>query len=115
MVVGTHILVNAKSHALAALLDNDLFKQFILQTITDFDLVQVGHVFYSFPEGGFTSVVCLTESHLAVHTWPELNYYTCDVYLCDYSRNNYELTIKLANAIKLYFDSYDIKEQLVNR
>jgi S-adenosylmethionine decarboxylase len=115
LVVGTHILVNAKSNSAELLFDKKLFESFILQTLNAFDLVQVGHVFHSFPEGGFTSVICLTESHLAIHTWPEFNYYTCDVYLCDYTRNNYDLTIKLANAVKNYFNSFDIKEQVITR
>lgn len=115
MVVGTHILLNAKSNESTTLLDKDGFENFILKKLVELSLVQVGSVFHSFNNGGFTSVVCLTESHLAIHTWPELNYYTSDVYLCDYTRNNYELTIKLADAIKLYFDSYDIKEQIVTR
>ncbi len=115
MVVGTHILINAKSPEAKLLFDKKLFEDFILQTLTDFDLVQVGHVFHGFSEGGFTSVICLTESHLAIHTWPEFKYYTCDVYLCNYTRNNYDLTVKLANAIKQYFNSFDIKEQIINR
>jgi S-adenosylmethionine decarboxylase len=115
LVVGTHILVNAKSPSIELLNDKQPFEDFILKTIDEFDLVQVGHVFHDFDGGGFTSVICLTESHLAIHTWPEFNYYTCDVYLCDYTRNNYELTVKLASAIKLYFKSYDIKEQIINR
>ena len=115
MVVGTHILINAKSHQVNLLLDKTLFESFILATINEFGLEQVGHVFHGFDAGGFTSVICLTESHLAIHTWPEFNFYTCDIYLCDYTRNNKELTIKLANTIKQYFNSYDVKEQIVAR
>lgn len=115
MVTGTHILINAKSPGAELLLNKTPFEDFILQTLSNLELVQVGHVFHSFEGGGFTSVVCLTESHLAIHTWPELGYYTCDVYLCDYSRNNYALSLQLANAIKSYFSSYDIHEQIIER
>jgi S-adenosylmethionine decarboxylase len=115
LVVGTHILINAKTQSVDQLFDKKLFEDFILKTLADFDLVQVGHVFHGFDQGGFTSVICLTESHLALHTWPEFNFYTCDIYLCDYTRRNYELTVKLAHAIKLYFNSYDINEQIINR
>jgi S-adenosylmethionine decarboxylase len=115
LVVGTHILINAKSPLAELLFDKKQFEEFILKTLAELELIQVGHVFHGFPEGGFTSVICLTESHLAIHTWPEFRYYTCDVYLCDYTRNNYDLTITLANTIKSYFSSYDIKEQIINR
>ncbi len=115
MVVGTHILLNAKSSSLDLLQSKLLFEEFILKTINDLELVQVGAVFHGFDEGGFTCVVCLTESHLAIHTWPEFSYYTADVYLCDYTRNNYDLTILLSNKIKEYFSSYEIKEQIISR
>jgi S-adenosylmethionine/arginine decarboxylase-like enzyme len=35
------------------------------------------------PAGGVTGVVLLAESHLAVHTWPELGAVTLDVYVCN--------------------------------
>jgi S-adenosylmethionine decarboxylase len=115
LVPGTHILINAKAQQEHRLLDKPAFEQFITQALIDFSLVQVGQVFHSFDGGGFTSVVCLTESHLAIHTWPEFQYYTCDIYLCDYTRNNYNLTLQLAEAVKEYFKSYDIKEQIIER
>ena len=32
--------------------------------------------------------VVLAESHLAVHTWPELDAVTLDLYVCNHSRDN---------------------------
>lgn len=37
---------------------------------------------------GATGAVVLAESHLAVHTWPELDAVTIDLYVCNYSRDN---------------------------
>ncbi len=48
----------------------------------------VAHTFYQFPEGGATGAVVLAESHLAVHTWPELRAVTLDIYLCNYRQDN---------------------------
>lgn len=115
MVAGTHILINACAQEDDRLLDTQAFETFIAATLDRFGLVQVGHVLHAFEGGGFTSVVCLTESHLALHTWPEYHYYTCDIYLCDYTRQNYELTCQLAEEVKAYFNSYDIKEQIIQR
>lgn len=39
-------------------------------------------------QGGITGVVLLAESHLAVHTWPELGGVTLDVYVCNYGTDN---------------------------
>ena len=35
-----------------------------------------------------TGVVLLAESHVAVHTWPELRAVTLDVYVCNVGRDN---------------------------
>jgi S-adenosylmethionine decarboxylase len=37
---------------------------------------------------GITGVVLLAESHLAVHTWPELGAATLDVYVCNLGTDN---------------------------
>jgi S-adenosylmethionine decarboxylase len=37
---------------------------------------------------GITGVVLLAESHLAVHTWPELSAATLDVYVCNLGGDN---------------------------
>lgn len=39
-------------------------------------------------QGGITGVVLLAESHLAVHTWPELGGVTLDVYVCNFGADN---------------------------
>ena len=55
-------------------------------------LTAVGELFHRFEPGraptarapaGITGVVLLAESHLAVHTWPELEAATLDVYVCN--------------------------------
>jgi S-adenosylmethionine decarboxylase proenzyme len=38
--------------------------------------------------GGVTGVVLLEESHVCVHTWPELRCVTLDVYVCSVSKDN---------------------------
>lgn len=39
--------------------------------------------FHEFGEGmGITGVVVLSESHLSLHTWPEINLMTFDIYMC---------------------------------
>jgi S-adenosylmethionine decarboxylase len=42
----------------------------------------------SFPGAGATGALVLAESHLAVHTWPELDAVTLDLYVCNHSRDN---------------------------
>jgi S-adenosylmethionine decarboxylase len=60
-------------------------------------LTPVGELFHRFepaPDvdrsalGGVTGVVLLAESHLAVHTWPEIEAATLDVYVCNLGADN---------------------------
>ncbi|MBR1486876.1 MAG: adenosylmethionine decarboxylase [Synergistaceae bacterium] len=38
--------------------------------------------FNKFPPNGVSGVVVISESHLSVHTWPEVNYMALDIYTC---------------------------------
>ena len=52
-------------------------------------LSPVGELFHRFPPpGGVTGVVLLAESHVAVHTWPEMDAVTLDVYVCNFGGDN---------------------------
>lgn len=39
-------------------------------------------VFHKFSPQGVSGVVVISESHLAIHTWPELGYAALDVFTC---------------------------------
>ena len=39
-------------------------------------------------QGGSTGAVVLAESHLAIHTWPERDGATLDVYVCNFTCDN---------------------------
>lgn len=56
-------------------------------------LTVVGQLFYAFRDAtgqpaGVTGTVVLAESHLALHTWPEISAVTLDVYVCNFSDDN---------------------------
>ena len=56
-------------------------------------LTPVGKLCHTFPPtpegpGGVTATVLLAESHVCVHTWPELRAVTLDVYVCNMSTDN---------------------------
>jgi len=39
--------------------------------------------FHKFSPQGVTGVVVIAESHLSIHTWPELNYAALDLFTCN--------------------------------
>ena len=51
-------------------------------------LTIVGDRFHQFEPQGVTGTVLLAESHLAIHTWPEIGFVTVDVYVCNYTTDN---------------------------
>jgi len=73
--------------------DGDALRALCLGAIERAGLRSVGSLFYPFigDDGqaqGVTGVVLLVESHLAVHTWPELRSVTADVYVCNVGADN---------------------------
>ena len=54
-------------------------------------VAELFHAFAPAPQAGpagVTGVVLLAESHLAVHTWPEIGAATLDVYVCNVGVDN---------------------------
>ncbi|HMW24637.1 MAG TPA: adenosylmethionine decarboxylase [Burkholderiaceae bacterium] len=63
------------------------------RTIAAAGLTVVGELFHRFTpapgqtQTGVTGLLLLAESHLALHTWPELGVVTLDVYVCNRDRD----------------------------
>jgi S-adenosylmethionine decarboxylase len=73
----------------------------------------VGESFYQFGgAGGVTGTVLLGESHLAIHTWPESDAVTLDVYVCNYSTDNSGMAESLFGRVVTLLDP---EEKLVTR
>ena len=64
-----------------------------VKTVEAAGLQAVGRLFHGFPgtpdgPGGVTATVLLAESHLCVHTWPEQQGVTIDVYVCNFGADH---------------------------
>lgn len=42
----------------------------------------VGETFHKFKPIGITGVLAIAESHISIHTWPEYNYASVDIFSC---------------------------------
>lgn len=47
-------------------------------------------IFHKFNPQGVSGVVIISESHLTIHTWPELGYAAVDVFTCGDTVNPWE-------------------------
>jgi spermidine synthase len=75
------------------LVDRGVLQEACIRLVRGAGLTVVGDDFHQFGNfedqpGGVTGLVLLAESHLAVHTWPELNAVTLDVYVCNFKHDN---------------------------
>ena len=70
----------------------DALRELCLAVCSVPGLTPVGQIFHQFGSdaepAGATGAVILAESHLAVHTWPELKAVTLDLYVCNFSQDN---------------------------
>lgn len=83
-------------------------------------LTVVDELFYAFPPfegepGGITGTVLLAESHLALHTWPEQQAVTLDVYVCNFSTDNSDKAHLLLESLVELFEPVDANRQSLLR
>jgi len=97
------------------LLDGSGVKEQCLRLVADSGLTTMDANFHQFDGGGFTGMVLLAESHLALHTWPERQGVTIDVYVCNYSADNSEKAKQLFDGIVGLFQPAEIARHAVDR
>ena len=86
------------------LLDGASMRERCLALVNDAGLTVMDANFHQFDGGGYTGIVLLAESHLALHTWPEKQGLTLDVYVCNYSADNSAKARKLFEALIALFE-----------
>lgn len=94
-MTGLHLIADLHDCRCAAefLFDAQGLEAFCMAACTRHGLTVVGHLFHAFHDAagnpaGVTGAIVLAESHLAVHTWPEVAGVTLDVYVCNFSGDN---------------------------
>ncbi|MEQ8176071.1 MAG: adenosylmethionine decarboxylase [Syntrophomonadaceae bacterium] len=67
-------------------------------------------VFHKFSPQGVSGVVVISESHLAIHTWPELGYAAVDVFTCGEKVNPWDACNYLAEKFGAeYVNASEVK------
>ena len=102
--------------ASALLTDPALLEVCCVKAVAAAGLAQVNQLFHAFaPGAGVTGVVLLAESHLAVHTWPEIAGVTLDVYVCNYGSDNSARAHALFAALRAAFQPTDVQSHALQR
>jgi S-adenosylmethionine decarboxylase proenzyme len=115
---GLHLTADLRGCAVAHPLmrDASALRRRCLEAVAEVGLRAVGELFHPFPApGGVTGVVLLAESHLAVHTWPELDAVTLDVYVCNLHADNSARAQALLAALEAAFGARERQHHRVQR
>jgi S-adenosylmethionine decarboxylase len=100
----------------AAHTDPAALRALCLAAVAASGLRAVGELFHRFPApGGVTGMVLLAESHVAVHTWPELAAVTIDVYVCNLGSDNTAAAQALMAALVAAFKPAAVQSQRLQR
>jgi len=83
-------------------------------------LTVVGEHWHKFPPhlgepGGVTGMLLLAESHLAVHTWPERDAVTLDLYVCNFTEDNSQRARALMSTLVDAFLPGRVQSQQLQR
>jgi S-adenosylmethionine decarboxylase len=121
---GLHLTADLRGCAptLPAMTELDALRRLCLGAVRAAGLAPVGELFHRFPPPpdeaapvGITGVVLLAESHLAVHTWPEIGAVTLDVYVCNFGTENSAKAHALTDALEAAFAPTQVERHALRR
>jgi len=112
---GLHLLSEFSTDKPNLLQSSAPCRQLFDQLIATYQLTKVGEVYHDFDGGGFTAMVCLTESHMSIHTWPEYAMATFDVFLSNYQNENDDKARAIYQAVIAFFEGVEMQKNEVKR
>lgn len=80
--LGQHSLFDLHDCDAALLADQEVVRSVLLDAVRKSGGTIVTDIFHQFSPHGVSGVVVITESHLAIHTWPERNFAAVDLFTC---------------------------------
>ena len=114
-LLGLHVLLTLKTNHISKLTNCNSFIVFVNTLLQENNLELIGQTSHIFENNSFTIAFCLKESHICIHTWPEINQLTTDVYLCNYSCDNTQKVKDISNKIAQYFEATIVKRNEIER
>lgn len=84
--IGNHVIVDAWGVPCDLLNDADRIQRALEAAIDAEGASLIDLCVHRFHPEGVTATALLAESHISIHTWPELGYYAADLFFCG-SRN----------------------------
>lgn len=112
---GLHLIATLTSKEFAKLETYEACKQLMNEIVERNSLKNLGEVYHNFTPHGFTAVVCLSESHMSLHTWPEFEKINLDIYLSNHERVNDSIVESIFDALVVFFHAEIVSKTLIKR
>ena len=97
--LGHHLLIELYGCPQDRLNDAPFLERTLEDSARDAGATVVISSFYPFSPHGVSGVVVITESHLAIHTWPERGFAAVDVFTCGDTVDSNVIALAIVKAI----------------
>jgi S-adenosylmethionine decarboxylase len=98
--LGRHIIVELSGCEEEVINDLSKVESLMNEAAKRANATIIKSVFHKFSPVGVSGVVVISESHLSIHTWPELGYAAIDIYTCGSSTKPFKACYFLAQKFK---------------
>lgn len=98
--LGRHVLAELHGCTFEALDDPEKVKNYMIKAAVLAGAEVRESVFHKFSPQGVSGVVIISESHLTIHTWPELGYAAVDVFTCGDKINPWDACKHLSEMLQ---------------
>jgi S-adenosylmethionine/arginine decarboxylase-like enzyme len=116
-MIWLHIVADLKKidFEILELTENKLWN-FITNVLIEVWLTELWSYYHTFSNPDeITWVIALAESHITFHTWPEKDYVSLDIFVCNVENNNSEKAKKLYEKFRDFLKPGDINTQMISR
>lgn len=111
-MIWMHIIADLKEINFSKLdFDENKISSFFSKIIAKSWLKEVWKTLHTFWKKEITWIFALAESHVSFHTWPEFNYVSVDIFVCNLKQDNSAKAEEIFEKILKYFncEKYDVK------
>lgn len=84
-IPGRHFLYDFHGCDPKILDDKEKLREILLEAVRLTGAKIISDIFHKFSPQGVTGVIAIAESHVAIHTWPELGFAAVDAFTCSHS------------------------------
>ncbi len=110
-----HIIWDFFNYKTSYWLDLDIVKNEISKKIKEVWLRELWNFYHYFWKDAYTWVICLAESHISIHTWPENSFLTLDIYVCNMENNNTQKAYDILDFFKQFYNPTDLNIKYIER